>query len=139
VEYANDLVDDALAKWRDTQGEWTLSLPPKPEEVEQEWLELVNPCLPQVAEKLKDNLLLQALWERVLDESARRFLYRMTVLRQPAEWDLLELLGEPDEPKAQTLETAERLRDTSLLEQVELLIMETVSRLTLIYSAKSNP
>ncbi|MCH8084301.1 MAG: TIR domain-containing protein, partial [Myxococcales bacterium] len=120
VEYANDLVEDAFTKWRDTQGEWALSVPPKPEEVEQEWLELVNPCLPQVAEKLKDNLLLQALWDRVLDEPARRFLYRMTVLRQPAEWDLLGFLGEADEPAKRALETAQRLRDTSLLEQVEL-------------------
>ena len=120
VEYANDLVEDALVKWRDTQGEWATSVPPKPEEIEQEWHELVSPCLPQVAEKLKDNLLLQALWERVLDEHARRFLYRMTELRQPAEWDVLELLGEPDEPAARALETAQHLRDTSLLEQVEL-------------------
>ena len=74
MEYANDLVEDALAKWRDKRGEWVLSEPPKSEEVEEEWLELVKPCLPQVAEKLKDNLLLEALWERVLDEAARRFL-----------------------------------------------------------------
>jgi len=120
VEYANDLVEHALVSWRDTKGEWALSVPPKPDEIEKEWLELVNPCLPDVAEKLKDNLLLEALWERVLNEPARRFLYRMTVLRRPAEWDLLGLLGEPDEPTAEALTTAERLRDTSLLEQVEL-------------------
>ena len=129
VEYANDLVEDALERWRDTRGHWALSAPPKAEEVEQEWLELVNPCLPQVAEKLKDNLLLQALWERVLDEPARRFLYRMTVLRQPAEWDLLELLGEPDEPATRSLETAQRLRDTSLLEQVELRVRVSEDRI----------
>ena len=46
----------------------------------------------------------------------------MTVLRQPAEWELLELLGEPDEPAEQARATAERLRNTSLLEQIELLI-----------------
>ena len=129
VEYANDLVEDALSKWRDTQGEWVVSVPPKSEEVEQEWLKLVNPCLPQVAEKLKDNLLLQALWDRVLDEPARRFLYRMTVLRQPAEWELLGLLGEPDEPAARTLEAGRRLRDTSLLEQVELRVRVSKDRI----------
>ena len=120
VEYANDLVADALEKWRDTHGEWATSVPPKSEEIEREWVELVNPCLPQVAEQLKDNLLLEALWERVLDEPARRFLYRMTVLRRPAEWDLLGLLGESDEPADRALATAQRLRDTSLLEQVEM-------------------
>ena len=120
VEYANDLVDHALAEWRDDYGEWSLSAPPKPDELEKEWGQLVNPCLPQVDEKLKDNLLLKALWKNVLDEPARRFLYRMTILRQPAEWDLLALLGEPDEPEDRAVDTARRLRATSLLEQVEL-------------------
>ena len=129
VEYANDLVTDAFVQWHDTRGEWAVSAPPKVEEVEREWAELVGPCLPQVAEKLKDNLLLGALWERVLDESARRFLYRMTVLRRPAEWDLLELLGEPDEPPARALATAQRLRDTSLIEQVELRVRVSEDRI----------
>ena len=122
VEYANDLVRDALGRWRSDHGEWSLSAPPKPDELKREWEDLVNPCLPQVDEKLKDNLLLAALWDRVLDEPARRFLYRMTILRQPAELDLLALLGEPEEPPERALDTARRLRDTSLLEQVELLV-----------------
>ena len=129
VQYANTLVEDALEKWRDTRGGWVLSVLPKSEEIEAEWEKLVNPCMPQVAEKLKDNLLLQTLWDRVLDEHARRFLYRMTVLRQPAEWDLLELLGEPNDSAANTLETAQRLRDTSLLEQVELQIRVSKDRM----------
>ena len=129
IEYANDLVQDALTKWRNTHGEWALSVPPTREEVEREWGDLVNPCLPQVAEKLKDNLLLQALWERVLDEPARRFLYRMTVLRRPVEWDMLRLLGDPDEPATRARETAERLRDTSLLEQVELRVQVSKDRI----------
>jgi|GEM_PF-1787132 len=120
VEYANDLVEHAFVNWRDKHGEWTLSNPPQREELEREWEELVQPCLPQVAEKLKDNLLLQELWDRVLDEPAQRFLYRMTVLREPVDWDLLGLLGEPDEPPDTAFETAQRLRETSLLEQLEL-------------------
>ncbi len=120
VEYANDLVENAFTKYRNTKGEWRTSVPPTPNEMEHEWTDLVTPCLPQVEGKLKDNLLLQALWDRVLDERARRFLHRMTVLRRPAEWSLLELLGEPDEPLDQATATAERLRDTSLLEQVEI-------------------
>ena len=137
VEYANDLVADALTKWRNTKGEWSLPEPPSPEDIDREWQELVAPALPKVAEKLKDNLLLQAIWDQVLDERARRFLYRMTALRRPADWSLLGLLGEGDEPEAAALATAERLRDTSLLEQVELFAgvgaerIGTVTRYTL--------
>jgi hypothetical protein len=122
VEYTNDLIEDALAKWNDINGEWKVSMPPSSEEIEREWREIVEPCLPQVAEKLNDNLLLQALWDRVLDERARRFLYRMTVLRQPVEWSLLEFMGEPEEPAGVANETAQRLRDTSLLEHIELMV-----------------
>ena len=122
VEYANDLVSDALARWRDTRGEWTLSVPPTSEEVQQEWQELVGPCLPEVDDKIQDNLLLESLWSQVLDERARRFLFRMILLRRPAEWDLLQLLGEPDETAAESRATAERLRNTSLIEQLEHLI-----------------
>jgi len=120
VEYADDLVADALRRWRDTQGTWVLPEPPTPEDLDREWQTLVEPALPQVAKKLTDNLLLRAIWDRVLDARARRFLYRMTVLRTPADWTLLGLLGEADEPEAQTVATAERLRDTSLLKQMEL-------------------
>ena len=38
--------------------------------------------------KLRDDLLFDALWDRVLDDPARRMLYRMTLLRRPWEWDL---------------------------------------------------
>jgi len=86
VEYANDLVADALRRWRDTHGDWSLPEPPAPVDLEKEWETLIEPALPRVAKKLEDNLLLQAIWDRVLDERARRFLYRMTVLRAPADW-----------------------------------------------------
>ena len=129
VEYADDLVAYALTKWRNTKGEWSLPEPPSPEDVDREWGELVAPALPKVAEKLKDNLLLQAIWDQVLDERAQRFLYRMTVLRHPADWSLLGVLGEEDEPEAAALATAERLRDTSLLEQVELFARVSAERI----------
>ena len=120
VDYANDLVAKALIDWKDRHGPWSLSTPPKDEEIEQEWQNLVRPALPAVTEKLKDNLLLQAIWDNVLDDRARHVLYRMTVLRQPAERSLLALLGEADETEETALATAARLRDTSLLEQMEL-------------------
>ena len=122
VEFANDLVADALAHRRDAERERSMPALPERADLEREWEQLVAPCLPRVEEKLADDLLLQALWERVLDDRTRRFLYRMTVLRRPAEWKLLALLGETEEPEARALETAERLRDTSLLERVEWLV-----------------
>ncbi|MEZ5935649.1 MAG: tetratricopeptide repeat protein [Alphaproteobacteria bacterium] len=122
VDYADDLVAKALTDWRNQHGLWSLSTPPKDEEIDREWGKLVEPALPAVTEKLKDNLLLQAIWDNVLDDRARRFLYRMTVLRIPAEWSLLGLLGEDDEDDAAAFATAERLRDTSLLEQMELFV-----------------
>ena len=122
VDYADDLVKNALTDWTNKHGKWSLSTPPKDEEIEKEWDKLVGPALPAVAEKLKDNLLLQAIWDKVLDQRAQRFLYRMTVLRQPAEWSLLGLLGEQEEDEETALATAEGLRDTSLLEQMEVFV-----------------
>jgi tetratricopeptide (TPR) repeat protein len=121
VEYAEDLVKGAFTNWQHTHGDWALPEPPADEDLAREWTVLVAPALPEVAQDLKDNLLFQTLWDRVLDDRARQFLYRMTVLRRPAAWALLSLLGEEAEPEAQAVATAERLRDTSLLEQLEVL------------------
>ncbi|MEM8950969.1 MAG: tetratricopeptide repeat protein [Pseudomonadota bacterium] len=122
VDYADDLIRKALTDWRNKQREWSLSIPPKDEEIEQEWAVLAEPALPAVAEKLRDNLLLRAIWDNVLDDRSRRFLYRMTLLRRPADWPLLGLLGEAEEDAAAAQATAERLRATSLLEQMELFV-----------------
>ena len=67
-----------------------------------------------------------------LDDRARRMLYRMTFLRVPWTWDLLPVLGEPDEPPDVTEATAERLRSTSLLEQVDLPVMGSEERIGLV-------
>ena len=132
VEYANDLVADAFNKWHDQNGEWSLPAPPSPDDIKREWTALVAPALPAVAERLKDNLLLQAIWDRVLDARARRFLYRMTLLRRPADWSLLGVLGDYDEPEETTFATAERLRDTSLLEQMELFARVSEKRIATV-------
>ncbi|MCP4664472.1 MAG: tetratricopeptide repeat protein, partial [bacterium] len=89
-------------------------------ELERERRELVEPALPRVREKLWDDLLLAEIWDRVLDDRAQRMLYRMTLLRVPWERELNLILGEPGEAEEQAGETAERLRRTSLLEQIEL-------------------
>jgi tetratricopeptide (TPR) repeat protein len=121
AEYANDLIEHTLAMYEDQKGAWQLPEPPAAADVEREWTTLVEPALPQVREKLRDNLLLAEIWEQVLDERARRMLFRMTLLRRPWEWGLMSVLGEPEEDAAAAEATAERLARTSLLEQVEVL------------------
>ncbi|MFY9824093.1 MAG: tetratricopeptide repeat protein [Thermoanaerobaculia bacterium] len=115
VEYANDLLAHALAVWEDRHGPW-----PEGEDPEREWKDLIAPVLPKVQDKLWANLLLGEMWDRVLDDHARRMLYRMTLLRRPWEWELMAVLGEEGEGEEAAFETAERLRRTSLLEQVDL-------------------
>ena len=116
------MIQKALEDWEDTRGPWRLPDPPTAADLEREWSELVEPALPRVETKLWDNLLLAALWDRVLDDRARRMLFRMTLLRRPWEWDLVRELGEEGEPPGQAEATANRLRRTSLLEQVDLLL-----------------
>jgi len=122
VEFANDLIQDALSRWGRRYGEWRLPDRPTQEGVAKEWNQLVEPALPRVQQKLRDDLLFDAIWDHVLDDRARRMLYRMTLLRRPWEWDLMRELGEPEEPPDVAEATAERLRSTSLLEQVDLLV-----------------
>jgi tetratricopeptide (TPR) repeat protein len=121
AEYANDLVHDRLAKHERRYGRWQLPEPPSAADVANEWTTLVEPALPRVREKLLNNLLLAEIWEQVLDERARRMLFRMTFLRRPWEWGLMSALGEPEEDAAAAEATAERLTRTSLLERVEVL------------------
>ena len=79
------------------RGSWRLPEEPSDADLEREWAELVEPVLPRVQEKLWANLLLAEIWDRVLDERARRMLYRMTLLRRPWEWKLAAVLGEEGE------------------------------------------
>jgi tetratricopeptide (TPR) repeat protein len=117
VEYANDLVGHALAEREDHYGAWQGG-----KDSADEWAALVEPVLPKVGEKLKANLLLAEIWDRVLGESERRMLFRMTLLRRPWEWPLMAVLGEEGETDEVAFATTERLRRTSLLEQVEVLV-----------------
>jgi tetratricopeptide (TPR) repeat protein len=118
VEYVNDLLAHALAEREDREGPWRLPEDPGEADLEREWAELVAPVLPDVREKLWANLLLAEIWERVLDERARRMLFRMTLLRRSWEWKLAAVLGEEEDQKV-ALATAERLRGTSMLEAIE--------------------
>jgi tetratricopeptide (TPR) repeat protein len=110
VEYANDLVTHALAEH---QGSGSPAW---------ESTALVEAVLPKVRSKLQANLLLTEIWERAFAERERRMLFRMTLLRQPWEWPLMAVLGEEGEEDGRTFATAERLRRTSLLEEMDLSI-----------------
>ncbi len=122
VEYCNDLLAHALAEREDRGAPWRLPEDPTEADLEREWAELMEPVLPRVRDKLWANLLLAEIWDRVLDDRARRMLYRMTLLRSPWEWKLAAVLGEEGGGEEVALTTAERLRRTSLLETVELLV-----------------
>jgi len=110
VEFANDLMSKA---WRETELD-AASLEPKAE-----WDTLVEPVLPKVQKRLWDDLLLNQIWDVVLDEGSRRMLYRMTLLRQPWDRKLMEQLGEEDKPLSVAKATADYLTATSLLEETE--------------------
>jgi tetratricopeptide (TPR) repeat protein len=120
VEYAENLIKHRLVAWRRKYGELRRSQPATAEELEREWSELVGKALPGVRERLWANLLLEAIWDNVLDEPMRRMLFRMTRLRRPWQWGLMAQLGEPERDAATAEATAEALRRTSLLEETEL-------------------
>ncbi len=122
VEYAADLVAASFQDWESAHGEWQLREQSNEVDIQREWEALVKPALPEVEKQLRDNLLLDAIWRRVLDDRARRMLYRMTLLRRPAEWELLELLGDDNEATAVAAATAGRLLGTSLLERLEQIV-----------------
>ena len=118
VEYLDDLLKPELQKWENRYGVW--STPSDAEKIEDEWNNLVEPALPEVKEKIEDDLLLEHLWKNVIDDKSRRMLFRLSCLYRPCDWDLLMELGEPDEKKNRTEECAERLCGTSLVIQSEV-------------------
>ncbi len=117
VEFLDDLIRDALIKWESRHGEWVA--PRTPEGSQDEWQQLITPALPDVEAQLRANLLFDAIWHQVLDDRCRRMLFRMTLLRRPWDWALMMQLGDADDGEQQTETTAEKLRATSLLGEVE--------------------
>lgn len=121
VELTNDLVAASFARWENRYGERpVLMADANQAEVDSEWTDLIGPALPEVEEQLWEDLLLSEIWERVLDDRARRMLSRMTLLRWPWQWEQMKVLGETDESDKQAQDTAEQLLGTSLIEQMEL-------------------
>jgi tetratricopeptide (TPR) repeat protein len=113
VGYLEDLTSVALAHHEDRYGRW------QGWSQDQEWDEIVAPMLAGVSQRLREDVLFDAIWDNVLDVRSRRMLCRMTILVRPWDWDLMQVLGEADDESNQAERTADLLRSTSLLEQAE--------------------
>jgi tetratricopeptide (TPR) repeat protein len=124
VEVLDALIAAALSTWEHTQGAWTPAAPDDRDALQREWDQIVAPMLPAVQERIWGDLLLAALWDRVLDERARRMLFRMTLLRHPWDDGLLPHLGDPEADAESARLTARTLVATSLLEEVTLTVVE---------------
>jgi hypothetical protein len=75
---------------------------------------LVAPALPDLEDKLSDDLLFERLWTRDHDPPPRDLRMRATVLRRPASRGLAALHGDP----ATATAPIDRLRDASLLTEI---------------------
>lgn len=124
VEYLNDLLQDALDRQEQRYGAWSMPARPTDADLAREWAELVAPALPEVEGRLRASLLLDELWERVLDEPQRRMLFRMTLLRRPWEWGLMRALGESGEPAERVEARADSLARTSLVERAQVVVRD---------------
>ena len=111
VEFLDGFVSDEIARWEKDQGEQTPAATEA--EAEQEWQRLVEPVLEATQQKLREDLLFDALWQRVLGVPERRLLVQMTALRRPAEMEMALALADPNE-RGRDLQ---RLRDTGLIEE----------------------
>ena len=114
VEMADALVAHAFEQQENARGPWTSADP------DEEWRVLVEPMLPDVQQRLEADLLLDAIWDRVLDDAARRMLYRLTVVRADRwVWDMCRALGDPRLAQEEVDATAEQLRRSSLLLSID--------------------
>jgi hypothetical protein len=109
VEYLDALIDQALLKWEYDNGDFQTGCLSAAEEQAQ----IIARVLPELDVQLSENLLFDALWDRVLDEPARALLIRAGVLRQPATMVLLITLADSEGRDA-----IERLRRTALLSEI---------------------
>ncbi|MBW2736701.1 MAG: CHAT domain-containing protein, partial [Deltaproteobacteria bacterium] len=117
VELTNTLVDHALAQWELVRGPWRTPDSSDEKAIANEWEKLVRPALPDVQGRLESNLLLDAIWDRVLTDRAHRMLYRMSLMRGEGRisWNFVEFLGDTEIPTPADEATASLLLRSSLL------------------------
>ena len=110
VEMLDPLIGREMEVWLEVRG--SLPVVVDEEGAEREWERFVKPGLPELHEKLSENLLLAALWKRMLGEGERRLLVRLTVLRRPAPFEWLLPFAESEAMGERSLR---RLIEASLL------------------------
>jgi len=119
VEFLDDLINKALIDWKDDVGEWDTPSNEDVEAIKREWDRIIAPAIPKVEDRLKENLLLDKIWVNVLDDKCKRMLFRMTLLLRPCGWEMMLQLGENGESESETSATARKLKNTSLVVQLE--------------------
>jgi tetratricopeptide (TPR) repeat protein len=119
VEFLDDLIKEALIDWKNDVGEWDTPSNEDVEAIKREWDRIIAPAIPKVEDRLEENLLLDKIWENVLDDKCRRMLFRMTLLLGPCDWEMMLQLGENGESESEASATARKLKNTSLVVQLE--------------------
>jgi hypothetical protein len=109
VEYLDALIEKALSDWEYDNGPFM----PGCLSVVDEQAQIIDPVLPALDGELSENLLFDALWDRVLNASARTLLLRAGVLRPPATATLIASLADGEAKDA-----IERLRRSALLSEI---------------------
>jgi hypothetical protein len=85
VEFLDVLIENAILSWEYDNGPFE----PGCLSAEKEQGEIIEKALPELDAKLSEDLLFDALWNRVLDAPARDLLVRAGVLRRPGDNALL--------------------------------------------------
>jgi tetratricopeptide (TPR) repeat protein len=85
VEYLDALIEEAIRHWESENGPFVPGcLTPDNEQTT-----IIRQALPGLDAKLSENLLFDALWDRVLDGPSRELIVRTSVLRRPGDRGLL--------------------------------------------------
>jgi hypothetical protein len=109
VEYLDALIDESIRRWESENGPFV----PGCLTSDNEQTAIIGQVLPGLDAKLSENLLFDALWDRVLDDPSRELLVRVGVLRRPGDRALLAALAE--EGRGQAIG---RLVKTGLLTEI---------------------
>ena len=108
VEFLDALIGAAIFEWEYENGPFSPGCLSPGEEQAQ----IIAAVLPRLDVQLSEDLLFDALWDRVLDPPSRDLLVRAGVLRRPGSLELITALTDDDK------EPIARLRTTGLLSEI---------------------
>ena len=109
VEFLDALIAEAILTWESQHGPFE----PGRLSAAEEQAQIIDTTLPTLDAQLSEDLLFGALWDRVLDPTARDLLVRAGVLRRPGQRALIEALAGAGNEAA-----IDRLRKTGLLSEI---------------------